>query len=115
MTLDELKQIEQQARDAGYKRSQAQEAARKLAGLRTSETPVCTKDLIQRMASYGWGSDTARHAFLTVLDECQSDMLRIAEMRLEALARAMSQRERMLRAQLAEFLGEPCVPAAREL
>ena len=107
MTLDELKSIESAARDAKTEQERALRAAGKLAAYRKEESPEATAKLVKRMHEWGGPRDPGDIEFLKVLDEFRGDMLRIAEMRLEARARAAGQHERMLRAQLAGFLGEP--------
>lgn len=107
MTLDELKSIESAARDAKTERERASRAAGKLAAYRKAETPKTTAETIKEMTSWGGENNPHTIEFLKVLDEFRDGMLRIAEMRFEARARAEGQRERMLRAQLAGFLGEP--------
>ncbi len=107
MTLDELKSIESAARAAKTEQERARHAAERLAYYRKAESPKTTAETIKEMTS--WGGENSPHTveFLKVLDEFRDDMLRIAEMRLEARARSAGQHERMLRAQLAGFLGEP--------
>lgn len=107
MTLDELKSIESAARDAKIERERALRAAGELAAYRKSETLKTTAQLVKRMSEWGGPTSPGDIEFLKVLDEFRGDMLRIAEMRFEARARAAGQHERMLRAQLAGFLGEP--------
>ena len=116
MTLDELKSIERAAESARSNKESLARAAKALADTRKSEVTHSTCDLIHNVMKYwNYGSDdVAKGEFYKVLDEFQADILRIAEMRLEARARASGQHERMLRAQIAGFLGEESALAARE-
>ena len=116
MTLDELNAISRRAGGLRSDKERVTSAAKTLAEQRNADPRKSAADLIAvMMQRWRYSTDElARDTFFAVLDEFMPDMLRIAEMRLEAKARALGQQERALRAQLAGFLGEGDEIAARE-
>ncbi len=116
MTLDELNAISRRAGGLRSDKERVTSAAKMLAARRNADPGQSAEDLITSMfRNWCYGTDKqARDEFFAVLDEFLPDMLRIAEMRLEAKARALGQQERALRAQVAGFLGEGDEIAARE-
>jgi len=116
MTLDELNAISRRADGLRRDKERVTNAAKMLAERRNADPRNSAADLIATMLQHWrYGTDElARDKFFAALDEFLPDLLRIAEMRLEAEARALGQQERALRAQLAGFLGEGDEIAARE-
>ena len=119
MTLDELNAISRRAGDLRSDKERVASAAKTLAARRNADPRKSAADLTATMLQH-WRYSTdelARDRFFAVLDEFLPDLLRIAEMRLEAEARALGQQERALRAQVAGFLGEgePTESVAGEL
>lgn len=116
MTLDELNAISRRAGGLRSDKERVTSAAKTLAERRNADPRKSAAELITTMLQHWrYGADElARDEFFAVLDEFLPDMLRIAEMRLEAEARALGQQERALRAQVAGFLGEGDEIAARE-
>ena len=108
MTLDELNAISRRAGSLRSDKERVTSTAKALAAQRNADPRKSAADLVAEMLQrWRYGTDElARDEFFAVLDEFLPDLLRIAEMRLEAKARALGQQERALRAQVAGFLGE---------
>lgn len=107
MTLDDLKKIDSNASTAKCEAEELRSASQALAGVRNAD-PVRPSDLASMMANqWRYGSSlVAREEFFDVLQELLPEVLRIAELRLEARARAASARHRVLAEQVRSFFDE---------
>ncbi|WFC66460.1 hypothetical protein EUC41_09110 [Achromobacter denitrificans] len=107
MTLDDLKKIDSNAAAAKREAEELRSASQALAGIRNAD-PVRPSDLTSTMANnWRYGSHLiAREEFFDVLLELMPEVLRIAELRLEARARAASARNRALAEQVRSFFDE---------
>lgn len=106
MNLDELKKIDSDAKSLGYKVSELKRAQNGLQGLRVGPHATIEEVLaVFNRWTYG-GEKIAKEEFFAVLSEQMASAMRIAELRLEAQARACSAEENLLRAQLAAYFGE---------
>lgn len=108
MTLDELNRLEKLAEGTKQARDGAVESAKRLAMERNADPIKPASDLISMIWNRWdyYSTRPARSEFFAVLEEFLPDLLRIAEMRLEAKARTLGQEERALRAQIDGFLSE---------
>jgi len=103
MTLDELNKLKSDAQK-DESRSRSHKALQdRLAGIRNGDKPL--------MAAYGdlnsWGDDPEIKASIErVINEHGADLLRIAEMRQEAISRSCAASARQKQAALAEFMGD---------
>lgn len=69
------------------KRSELERASKRLAEIRTSDSRSFSEWLsVMRDWRYGY-DETARDAIYAVINECKHDLLRLAELRLDAAAR----------------------------
>ncbi|ARP90288.1 hypothetical protein CAL14_08320 [Bordetella genomosp. 9] len=107
MTLDDLKKIDSDASSAKHRRDELRAAAQFLAARRTNEQGCTFEAVMQAIGRYSYGAqDVAKEALMRVLDEQISDALRIAELRLEARARAAGAKHRVLTEQVRSFFDE---------
>lgn len=111
MTLDELKRIDDAASSAKSLSEKLRNAAGLLAAIRNAEQQRSALEIVHELGrSYGYGSDDAKAALHAVLDEQIADALRIAELRLEAKARAARAKHRALTEQVRSFFDEEANP-----
>lgn len=109
MTFDELKQIDNAAQSAEWAASTAKEAAQKIGNIRRAhmpdradvKVPFDTEWSSGRSLS-GEAAEAVRQATLDLLP----DILRLAELRLEAKHKYQTALARAKRQQIADFLGE---------
>ncbi|MFU2053309.1 hypothetical protein [Bordetella hinzii] len=109
MTLDDLKKIDSEARNSKCKAEELRNASLTLAKVRNTDPGKPIAELIGTMASSYWGYGqqmVARDELFRALDELLPEALRIAELRLEARARAASARHRALAEQVRSFFDE---------
>ncbi|WP_343499683.1 hypothetical protein [Achromobacter denitrificans] len=109
MTLDDLKKIDSEARNSKSKAEQLRNASQTLATVRNADPRKPITELLGTMASSYWGYGqqmVARDELIRALDELLPEALRIAELRLEARARAASARHRALAEQVRSFFDE---------
>jgi len=110
MTYDELAQIKRDAEIAGRASTLAKLTAEEIGEVRRSHLPEI--DEVELPFSCGWrsgrrlGGDATAAVKQATLD-LLPDILRLAEMRLEAESRHQSALARARNAQVADFLGEP--------
>lgn len=100
MTLDELNNLKKQADEDRRAAAAAKNLSAELAAIRNGEKPL--------MVAYkGLGSwnEHLKSAIEGIINECGSDLLRIAEMRLESQARHKSVQSRQKLAALEAALG----------
>lgn len=112
MKLEELVRIDNAARSAESAAKTLRYHASVLARVRTAESG---DDMIAKVITGigdGWGKfdDTPRVVVRQVLAEQLGDILRIAELRLEAQARANSAKHRLLSEQVRSFFDEEAQP-----
>lgn len=109
MTFDELKQIDSAAKSAEWAASSAKSAAQQVGKIRRDHMPELAD--VKVPFDTGWNSnrslndaagDAVRQATLDLLP----DILRLAELRLEAKHKHQSTLARAKNAQVADFLGE---------
>lgn len=112
MTLDELNHLGSKAEATKMEKGRTATAARLLAEKRNAEEGRTMEDIVVLFArQWHYGAEKiACEELFAVLNEFRADILRIAEMRLEAKARTLGQEERMLRAQVSGFLSTPTAP-----
>jgi len=109
MTLDELKKIDSDAKNSKCRAEELRNASQMLASVRNADPRKPITELIGTMASSYWGYGyqmVARNELIRALDELLPEALRIAELRLEARARAESTRGRALTEQVRSFFDE---------
>lgn len=112
MTLDDLKAIDSQARDAKRHADSLRYHAQALGKLRNLDSADDMVDAVLKGLVDGWSKfdATPREAVRAVFREQLGDMLRIAELRLEAQARSASARHRLLTEQVRGFFDEEAQP-----
>ena len=101
MTLNELNELERQAKVAEAKAASAKRLQVKLANIRTGERPL--------MAAYkamGAWDDDAKSAIEGIINEHGSDLLRIVELRQVAFARSCAAQASTHRLAITALLGE---------
>lgn len=103
MTLEELNELKRQADSDEWSAKKAAIKANELADLRKKEGNALTEFLAQ---SSHWQDKDLRALIEEVINECAHDILRIAEMRQEALARLKKEQAKMKLTAISEFLGE---------
>jgi len=109
MTFDELKQIRDEARSAEWKADSAKSAAQKIGNIRRDHMPEIED--VKLPFDTGWNtsrsmSDEAANAIKQAVLDLLPDILRLAELRLEATHKHQSTLARARNAQVADFLGE---------
>jgi hypothetical protein len=117
MTLDELRQIENSAVDDESFVSTARHAIERISSLRRADAKVLGRVPFET----GWNACIKEMPFLAekhlkqVVTDLMPEILRLAEMRLEAEARTRQIRGKMRRQQLKVFLSDPtAAPEAPE-
>lgn len=108
MTFDELKQIDSEARSAEYKARTAKEAAQQIGKIRRDHMPEIAD--IKVPFDSGWSSSRslnaeAANAIEQATLDLLPDILRLAELRLEAKHKHQSTLARAKNAQVEDFLG----------
>lgn len=108
MTFDELKQIDSEARSAEYKARTAKEAAQQIGKIRRDHMPEIAG--IKVPFDCGWSSGRslnaeAANAIEQATLDLLPDILRLAELRLEAKHKHQSTLARAKNAQVEDFLG----------
>src|SRR5690606_35197342 len=108
MTLDELQQIDSAARAAEWAASTAKEAAQQIGSIRREHVPELAD--VKVPFDTGWNSgrnlnDEAAEAVRQATLDLLPDILRLAELRLEAKHKYQSMLARAKRQQIADFLG----------
>lgn len=108
MTFDELKQIDSAARSAEYKASSAKSAAQQIGKIRRDS--ILELEDVKVPFETSWNSnrslnDEAANAIKQATLDLLPDILRLAEMRLEAKHKHQSTLARAKNAQVADFLG----------
>lgn len=108
MTFDELKQIDSEAQSAEWAASAAKEAAQKIGNIRRARMPELADVKVPFDTEWSSGrslsgeaAEAVRQATLDLLP----DILRLAELRLEAKHKHQSTLARAKNAQVADFLG----------
>ena len=116
MTFDELKKIDNNALDARRLTEKLHAAAQSLARVRKADLDKGLTAVLGDIESHWrYGSDAmALEAFHTALGELLPEALRIAELRLEAQARAASARARALTEQVRSFFDEEQQPKGEQ-
>lgn len=107
MTLEELNEIERQAKQSDRAGQNLISTKNEIAGLRkvaNESTTFCVADCIARMSSYHPGD--ARKQIDAALKKYFPDICREIELQLEAEARAHSNQAKILRAQVKAFFNE---------
>lgn len=105
MTLDELNDLNRDADRAQRAARSVGESEVILARHRRDSTGF--KRMYESLEAYGGGSaerKAAAQTLLEVIDEHLPDMLRVAELRLQAQGRTQRQKETLLRSQIDGFL-----------
>jgi hypothetical protein len=112
MKLDDLVHIDGAARSAESTAKTLRYHASVLARVRTNESGDGMIAKVITGIGDGWGKfdDTPRAMVRQVLAEQLGDILRIAELRLEARARAASAKHRLLIEQVRSFFDEEAQP-----
>lgn len=86
--LEQLKEMEREAGDIDSRRSYLEKSSQRLAEIRNSSVRSFPEWLGLIIGSWRYGADEiARDALFKVLDECKHDLVRLAELRLDAEAR----------------------------
>ena len=111
MTLDELRQIENGARDdEGFVRS-ARHSINEIAALRKADRTI--PGVVPFRTGYSSGitslSNIAERYLCSVVTDMLPEILRLAEMRMEAEIRKRQIRGKMRREQLNVYLSEPVI------
>lgn len=103
MTLEELNELKKQADSDEWAAKKATIKANELAELRKREGNALTVFLAQ---TGHWQDKELRALIEEVINECAHDILRIAEMRQEALARLKKEQAKIKLAAISALLGE---------
>lgn len=103
MTLEELNDLKKQAESDEWAAKKATLRANEMADIRKKEGNALTAFLAQ---TGHWQDKELRALIGEVINECAHDILRIAEMRQEALARLKKEQAKMKLAAIAALLGE---------
>lgn len=109
MTFDELTQIRDEAKRAEWDASSAKSAAHAIGVIRREQMPELKDVQLPYSTSYGSGRSTNEEAAQAVKQatlDLLPDILRLAELRLEAKHKHRSTLARAKNAQVADFLGE---------
>lgn len=101
MTLDELNQLKKEAERCQHEASRAKTLRDKMVSIRNGERPLM--DAYKALSNW---DESIKSAIEGVINECGHDLLRIVEMRQDALARLKSEQAKQKLAAISAALGE---------